>query len=131
MAWASTDITPAQVGYTPIFSANLGAVIDAITAKIAPLNSSNVKFDFTGATALSMRCVNAPNLPPMFQNNNTVAPAMVAHDATGLTFTLSASDLNTLGAAAGSQQVPYTLSATDGTTSIIVARGTLNYQTVA
>jgi len=55
---------------------------------------------------------------------------IVTADGTGLVFKMLAADLTTLGAGIGSLSGSLSLSATDGTTSILVARGTILYQLV-
>jgi hypothetical protein len=124
MAWASTDIQPGFISLSPIYSTAVTSVVNPITVKLTPQNSSNTAFDFTAATATSLKVANINNVPPPSIVQLSVTPTLVAHDATGLTISVSASNLTAMFAQLGSGTASLTLTATDGTTELVVATGT-------
>jgi hypothetical protein len=130
LVWASTDIIPSNLTVQPQFSTGFHQVDNDVTIKIAPLNSGGTKFDFTAATGLTLLLSNSPTIPAQFGIVTTIAPVIVTADNTGLVFKMLAADLTTLGAGIGSLSGSLSLSATDGATSILVARGTILYQLV-
>ena len=128
MAWASTDIVPANLNLNVIFSISAALFEPTVTTKISPKSSSNTIFDFTAATALAANTVNNPSLVSGLQLQSSAVPTMVAHDATGLTFSITGSEAGSLLGNLGTLSAPYTLYATDGTTQLLVAKGTMNIQ---
>ena len=131
MAWASTDIVPASVFLNAKYSLGGNAFLDTITFKIIPRSSTGAIFDFTAATASLAFAAGNMSIPYALSLVSNSAPTIVAHDATGLTLTLS---LNNLAVLCDNQNVlnlALSITATDGTTNLLVATGSLVVQPVA
>ena len=131
MAWASTDINPAAINLNCPFSYTANAVVNPVTLKLAPTNSANQKFDFTAAVGLTLDYLSAVNGMPLVGVTGAITPTMVAHDATGLTLSVTAAQLTSIANGLGSPNAQLTLQATDGTTPLDVAVGRINFNAVA
>lgn len=124
MAWASTDIVPGNVNASVIVSA-ANSILDNLIFKLTPRNSSNALFDFTAATVAAIQFVNSVTGVAIASTNGDITPTIVAHDATGLTLSISASDLIGLATGLGALSAALTVTASDGTTNLLVATGSV------
>lgn len=131
MAWASTDLIPTSINVNALFSNLLGTFNDLTVIKLSPRNSSNALFDFTAASAASLNFNSGLSLPGFVQVAGSIAPTIVAHDATGLTISITPAQLDTIFSGLGATNPPITVTATDGTTVLQVANGSANLRLVA
>lgn len=126
MTWASTDIIPTTANLSSIVS-NANGILDRLIFKLTPRNSSNALFDFTAATAAAIDFVNTVTGVAISNTNGAITPTIVAHDATGLTLSIAAADLTGAATGLGSNSASLTVTATDGTTNLLIATGTLRF----
>lgn len=125
MVWASTDIVPANLNIQTLLSLDGDMISDDYNTKIAPVSSTGAKFDFTAATSLSMNIQSASNLPAPLATATSITPTISSHDATGLGFKIAAADLTTGITGQAALNMAYTLYGSDGTTSLIIAKGNI------
>lgn len=125
MAWASTDIVPAQLNLSTNLSISAGT-FTSITQKISPVSSTGSLFNFTAASGVSADTSSNVNLPAPLVATGANALTLGTHDATGLSFTADDTALQVLLLSMSNLSIPITLVATDGTTPLIVGKGTIS-----
>jgi hypothetical protein len=127
MTWASTNIIAASLNINAPVSSDTQSVLNPMTMKISPVNSSGAKFDFTAATSLRLTFLNSVAGLTINSVVGAQTPTIVAHDATGLTFSLTAVQLTQIATGLGAASAQVTIQATDGTTPLDVALGRIQF----
>lgn len=130
MAWTATDIIPAQLNLSALYSQSNPGALNDVHFAITPLTSTNAKFDCTAASSLSVISGGNLALPADMIPTVTVVPTLGTHSTNGLTGTISQAQINELCALAGTLSIPILLTASDGTTPLQIAKGTLNISVV-
>lgn len=130
MAWASTDLVPIALNLQSKYSVSAAAFLNDIDIKLVPQSSNGTKFDFTAATALLLAALVGSALPTGFQIGLTTVPTMVSHDSTGLALKITAANQGGITSETGTLSIPITLTATDGTTNLLVGSGTMTVSVV-
>jgi hypothetical protein len=114
-------VVPAQVTIQAKYSEGAAAWL-AQQIKIVPTNPDGSIYDCTAVTAATIKVTNQPNGFAPAQVQTTATPTLVAHDATGVTISLSAANQATL-APMGAQNALCSITITDGTTTVVAGAG--------
>lgn len=125
MVWASDLIVPATLAIALQMSQGADVAVELqITA--APKTPSGSLFDCTAASACTLMFSNGANLYGPALNQYSITPTLVTHTTTGIVITISAAQaLAVIGemAPGGVASGPVTLTATDGTTVLVIGQG--------
>lgn len=130
MTWAGTDIIPTQINLSGLYSQGAAAFGSDSTVRLQCKTSSGANFDFTAASAAVAFGRSGIGIPAAFEVATTVAPTIVSADATGITLLFSAAAMKTLLTATGVTSLPLMVQATDGTTVLTIASGSLSARVV-
>lgn len=131
MAWAATDIVPANINLSPLYSETKNAIAAAVTTIVVPRTSSGAIFNATALTGATAYLTNNPNNPTVAQLFATLDTSAASGSASGITLSFAADALATALAAIGTLTPSILVTATDGTTVLTVAQGRVAFQLVA
>lgn len=118
----SLDCVATVANLAGYFSNGVGRA-NEIKGKFVPKDSAGAVFDCTGLTGITAKAVPA-GLSSVYSTEITFT--LGTHDATGVEFTVSAADVQSaITAFFGASNLSYTVTGTDGTNIVILARGSL------
>jgi len=117
------DIVAQNLNLKSVYSFGTNAA-NKIIGKCTAKKSDGTAYDFTSATGISMVVMPSSSSPGW----NTALPVTLGtHDATGLGFSIDSSDLETMVTNnQGNASYQYSLTATDGSNTVLAATGSLN-----
>jgi hypothetical protein len=103
-------------------------VADKTQVTFVPKNPDGTVYDTTSATGVTFTVSAQPGSP--FFTSASPAVTLGTHDATGITITITAANVSAM-LGLGGNNLKYTLFASDGTTDVILATGTLTLNSIA
>lgn len=120
MALGTGAVIPAQIAIQSNLSSSFADFIEQFIS-IVPKNPSGSVYDCTSATGMQL-VVSSVGFGP-WVITLTVAPTMLTHNASGITFNLTSTQQGTL-QHMGTPTCSVGITITDGTTTQLIAQGT-------
>lgn len=125
MALGTGLVVPQELALPLQFSVGLSQWIGR-RITVVPRNPDGTVYDLTDATGTVINLQGSTEMPWEVATAGT--PVMVSHDATGAVLDLTPTVINNF-CSTGNQSCPYSIVATDGTTSRVIAKGTVAFST--
>lgn len=129
MAWTSTDIIPANLNISCSYSASIFQFSEIVVV-ITATNSFGQPFDFSATIGLNGKSMT--NIATFFQiaNFNDFIPDIIDANSDSLSVLLSAGQVANAINNIGSTTPTISIFATDGTTTLLIAKGILTITVV-